>query len=58
MRTIVDFCLNLWDCFGGNSGGGGGPSPAPEISAHSAIAAIALLLSVAVILYRRMIQED
>jgi len=58
MRTIVDFCLTLWDCFGGNTGGGGGPSPAPEISMHGAIAAVALLLSIAIILYRRMVQED
>jgi len=56
MRTIVGFCISLWDCFGGTSGGG--PSPAPEITAHGAIAAIALMLSVAVILHRRMIRES
>lgn len=53
MHTFYDFCITLWNCFGGGHHGGG-HSPAPEIDANGAIAALALLLSVAVVVYRRM----
>ncbi|WP_409560906.1 hypothetical protein RLW55_09845 [Hyphomicrobium sp. B1] len=59
MQFVVDCFIVVWHCVGGGGAGDpGGPHPAPEINAASSVAAIALLLSVGAIVYRRMQQTQ
>lgn len=46
-------CLGSF-CIGPPSGGGGGPAPAPEIDGPASLSAIALLISVGAIVYRKL----
>ncbi len=47
------FCIGPI-CFGPPSGGGGGPAAAPEIDGPASLTAIALLISVGAIVYRKL----
>lgn len=48
------FCIGPI-CFGPpGGGGGGGPTPAPEIDGPASLTAVALLISVGAIIYRKM----
>jgi len=53
MQFLVDCFVVIWHCVGGPSDPGG-PKPAPEINAASSVAAVALLLSIGAIVYRRL----
>jgi hypothetical protein len=55
MGLLVECFRVIWDCVPGNPGG---PNPAPEINAANSVVAIALLLSIAAIAYRRLQQEQ
>jgi hypothetical protein len=52
-NSAFALCLPLVGCLGGG-GDGGGAAAAPEINASGAFAAIALLLSIGMIVYRRL----
>ncbi|WP_409561154.1 hypothetical protein [Hyphomicrobium sp. MC8b] len=52
-NSAFAFCIGPW-CFGGDGGGGGGPAPAPEIDGPASLTAVALLISVGAIVYRKM----
>jgi hypothetical protein len=58
MQFVVNCFIVIWHCVGGGPSDPGGPHPAPEINAANSVAAIALLLSVGAILYRRMQQAQ
>ncbi|HML28242.1 MAG TPA: hypothetical protein PKE16_05275 [Hyphomicrobium sp.] len=48
------FCIGPI-CFGGPDGGGGsGPAPAPEIDGPASLTAVALLIGVGAIVYRKL----
>jgi hypothetical protein len=51
-NSAFALCIPFIGCFGG--GDGGGAAAAPEIDASGAFAAIALLLGVGMIVYRRL----
>lgn len=58
MQFVVNCFIVVWNCVGGGSSTPSGPHPAPEINAANSVAAIALLLSVGAIIYRRMQQTQ
>lgn len=47
------FCIGPI-CFGVPDGGGSGPAPAPEIDGPASLTAVALLIGVGAILYRKL----
>ena len=57
MQFLVDCFITIWHCTGGGTGDPG-PQHAPEINAANSFAAIALLLSIGAIVYRRLQQEQ
>lgn len=52
-NSAFAFCIGPI-CFGPPAGGGGSPAPAPEIDGPASLTAIALLISVGAIVYRKM----
>jgi hypothetical protein len=48
-----DIFCSFFRCGGGGGGGGGGASPVPEIDAGAGLAAVALVVSVAAVAYRK-----
>ncbi len=55
MGLLIECFRVVWNCVGGPTNPGG-PQPAPEINAGSSVVALALLLSIAAIVYRRLQQ--
>lgn len=52
-NSAFAFCIGPI-CFGPPDTGGGGPAPAPEIDGPASLTAVALLISVGAIAYRKM----
>ncbi len=52
-NSAFAFCFGPF-CFGPPGGGGGTPAPAPEIDGPASLTAVALLISVGAIIYRKL----
>lgn len=53
LSYLIDCFKSVFDCVGGS-----GPQGAPEMNAASGVTAIALLLCIAAVVYRRLQQEQ